>query len=115
MYKKLTKRGWTVTIGQIDGEFTAKKDLTISEQDKISFESMYNGAIKPETSTKILNFCDKNDTDINSCLSKLKAQPSQQKSAQKQMGRFCCVNVSNQWGEYAYIHGQDYCIYPCAG
>ncbi len=87
----------------------------ISEQDKISFESMYSGAIKPETSTKILNFCDKNDTDINSCLSKLKAQPSQQKSVQKQMGRFCCVNVSNQWGEYAYIHGQDYCIYPCAG
>ena len=87
----------------------------ISEQDKISFESMYSGAIKPETSTKILNFCDKNDTDINSCLSKLKAQPSQQKSAQNQMGRFCCVNVSNQWGEYAYIRGQDYCIYPCAG
>jgi len=23
MYKKLTKRGWTVTVGQIDGEFTA--------------------------------------------------------------------------------------------
>lgn len=85
----------------------------ISEQDKINFQYMYGAEIKPETYTKILNFCDKNDANINSCLVKLKAQPSQQKSVKNQMGRFCCVNVSNQWGEYAYIHGQDYCIYPC--
>lgn len=86
----------------------------ISEQNKINFQSMYGTEIKPETYTKILDICDKNDTDIISCLGKLKAQPLQQKSAQNKMGyRFCCYNVSGQWGEYAYIRGQDYCIYPC--
>ena len=85
----------------------------ISEQNKLNFQFMYGDEIKPETYTKILNFCDKNDTDINSCLGKLKAQSSQLKSAQNQTGKICCVNVSNQVGEYAYIHGQDYCIYPC--
>lgn len=87
----------------------------ISAQDQANFKSTYGNTIKSETYTKILNFCDKNDTDIISCLEKLKAQPSKLNSTQQKMGynRFCCLNVSNQIGEYAYIQGREYCIWPC--
>lgn len=86
----------------------------ISEQDMVNFKNIYGSEVKPELYTKILNFCDKNDTDIDSCLGKLKAQSSAQKSAQNQIGySACCLNVSGHWGEYAYIYGQSYCIYPC--
>ena len=63
--------------------------------------------------TNILNSC--NGADIDSCLNKFKALPSEQKSAQNHVkpSYLCCLNVSNTWGEYAYIHGQDYCIPPC--
>jgi hypothetical protein len=86
----------------------------ISEQDKVNFKNIYSSEIKPETYANVLNFCDKNDTDIDSCLGKLKARPSEDKSIQKQTSyKFCCLNVSGFYGEYAYIHGQDYCIPPC--
>lgn len=86
----------------------------ISEQDKINFKHIYASEIKPETYANILNFCDKNDTDINSCLGKLKAQSSGLKLAQNQMNySFCCTNVSGGWGDYNYIRGQAYCIPPC--
>ena len=84
----------------------------ISEQDKLSFQYKYGSQLTPATSTKILNFCEKNDTTTETCMSKLKAQPSQKKSVQNN-GNYCCLNVSNQWGDHAYFHGQDYCIYPC--
>lgn len=86
----------------------------ISEQDKVNFKNIYGGEIKPEISVNILNFCDKNDADIDSCLRQLKAQPSTLKSAQNQTSyHYCCVNVSGYWGDHAYIHGVDYCISPC--
>lgn len=86
----------------------------ISEQDIINFKNVYGSEIKPETRTNILNFCNKNDTDIDSCLLKLKAQSSKQKSAANAMGYSqCCWNVSGQWGEYVYVYGQSYCVYPC--
>lgn len=86
----------------------------ISEQDKINFKNIYGSEIKPETYTKLLNSCGKNDTNVVSCLNKFKAQPSEHKSIQSQTNyRFCCVNVSGYVGEYAYIRGQDYCISPC--
>jgi len=59
-----------------------------------------------EVYTNILNSCSKNDIGIDACLSKFKAQSSEPKY-------YCCRNVSGSWGEYAYIHGQDYCIPPC--
>lgn len=89
----------------------------ISEQDKLNFQNTYsNGEITPETYTNLLNFCDKNDTDIESCLSKLKVQAKVQASALTQnrtKSRLCCLNVSGFLGEYAVIHGQEYCIPPC--
>jgi len=67
-----------------------------------------------ETYAKMLDFCHKNDTDIDSCLRKLKAKSTETRLDQKQLNSgFCCRNVSGGWGEYAYIHGQDYCIPPC--
>lgn len=86
----------------------------ISEQDKVNFKNIYGSEIKPKTYANILNFCDENDTDINSCLVKLKAQSSYQALAQNQIkGGICCMNVSGFVGEYAYMHGQAYCIPPC--
>ncbi|MDP3559396.1 MAG: hypothetical protein Q8R79_03480 [Legionellaceae bacterium] len=84
----------------------------ITEQDKANFDYIYGSDIKPEIYTKILNFCDKNDTDIDACLAKLKARSSEQKLDQVGYSS-CCLNVSGHWGEYAYIHGKEYCIYPC--
>ena len=87
----------------------------ISEQDKAGFKSMYGGVINPETSTKILDFCDKNDTNIGSCLGKIKSQPSKQKTAANAMGYYsqCCWNISGQWGEHVYAYGQDFCVPLC--
>lgn len=86
----------------------------ISEQDKINFKNIYGGEIKPKTYSNILKFCDENDADIDSCLMSLRAQPSYQALNQNQIkGGLCCINVSGFLGEYAYIHGQAYCISPC--
>ena len=86
----------------------------ISVQDMVNFKNIYGSEIKPETYTKILSFCNKNDTDIYSCLLKLKAKSSEQKSAANAMGYSqCCWNVSGQWGEYVFVYGQSYCVYPC--
>lgn len=94
----------------------------ISEQDKLNFQHTYsNGEITPETYTKLFNFCDKNGTNIESCLSKLKVQASAltQNHIKNRIcknhikNRICCVNISGFVGEYAYIHGQEYCIPPC--
>ena len=86
----------------------------LSEQDKANFTNIHGGAIKPETYTNIFNFCDKNNTDIDSCLLQLKAQVSEQKSALNQMSyNYCCRNVSGQWGDHHNIDGIDYCIWPC--
>ena len=84
----------------------------ISKQDRVNDKA---GSDVLEKYTNILNSCKMNGTDIDSCLSKFKAQSSGQKSAKKQMtfGNYCCVNVSGGWGEYAYIHGNAYCIPPC--
>ncbi len=88
----------------------------ISEQDKVRFNSMYGGVITPEISAKILNYCDKNDTNIDSCLGKIKTQPSKQKTVANAMGYSqCCWNNAGQWGEYVYARGQSWCIYPCGG
>jgi len=88
----------------------------ISEQDKVRFNSMYGGVIKPEISTKILNFCDKNDTNIDSCLGKIKTQSSKQKTAVNAMGYSqCCYNVSGQYGDYVYAYGSSWCVWPCHG
>lgn len=84
----------------------------ISEQNKVNYK--YGREIL-EIDTNILNFCHKNDTNIDSCLEKLKLESSEQKSVQNQMSyNSCCQNVSGGWGEYAYIHGQAYCIPPCS-
>lgn len=89
---------------------------TISVQDMANFKNTYASEIKPETYTKILSICNANDTNIDSCLLKLKAQSSEQKSAVNTMGYSqCCWNVSGQWGEYVYVYGQSYCVYPCGG
>lgn len=86
----------------------------ISEQNQTNFKNIYGSEIKPELYAKIMEFCEKNDTNLVSCMEKLKAKPSKQTSAQSLMNyNYCCVNVSNQWGEHAYIHGQDYCFSPC--
>jgi hypothetical protein len=85
----------------------------VSEQDKVKIY-VHGSEIKPEIYTNILNSCDKNNTDIDSCLEKLKAQSSAQNLFKSQVSySYCCQNVSGRWGEYAYIHGQDYCIPPC--
>ncbi len=85
-----------------------------SEQDKIVFKNIFSGNLKPKIYADLLEYCDKNDTNINSCMNKLKAQPSIKTSAQNQMNySFCCVNVSGGWGDYAYYRGQEYCIPPC--
>lgn len=88
---------------------------TITEQDKVNFQYIYGSSeIKSEVYTKILNFCDKNSADIDSCLNKLKAQSSSEALTQNQVkGPICCLNVSGFVGEYAYMHGQAYCIPPC--
>ncbi|MCC5791943.1 MAG: hypothetical protein JJT82_04935 [Legionellaceae bacterium] len=86
----------------------------ISAQEKMDFKNRYGSAIPSETYTNILNFCDKNNTDLDSCLAMLKANPAKQKSAQSQMGySFCCRNVSGGFGDYVVIHQKEYCIPPC--
>ena len=86
----------------------------ISEQDKLNFQYKYGSQMTPETSVKILNFCEKNDTTIESCMSKLKAQPSQKKSVQNNANyNYCCWNVSGQWGDHVYYNGQDLCMSSC--
>lgn len=86
----------------------------ISEQDKVSFKNIYGSEIKSGTYTNIFDFCDKNNTDLTTCLHQLKALPSAHKSIKNQTSfGYCCKNISGNWGEYAYIHGQDYCIPPC--
>lgn len=84
----------------------------ISEQDKLSFQYKYGSQMTPATSAKILNFCEKNDTTIESCMSKLKAQTSQKKTVQNN-GNYCCWNVSGQWGDHIYYNGQDLCMPSC--
>ncbi len=86
----------------------------LSDQDKANCMNIHGGAIKPETYITIFNFCNKNDTNIDSCLLQLKAQVSEQKSVQNQNGySYCCRNVSGQWGDHHTIDGIDYCIWPC--
>jgi hypothetical protein len=87
----------------------------ISEQEKNNFQYTYgNSEVNPEVYTKILDFCDKNDTNIDSCLSKLRAQSTSDAVTQPKIkGRLCCLNVSGFIGEYTYLHGQAYCIPPC--
>jgi len=81
----------------------------ISKHDRVNGRS---GSEVLKAYTNILNSC--NGTDIDSCLSKFKAQPSELKSAQNQGNSYsCCLNVSGYWGEFAYIHGESYCIPPC--
>ena len=85
-----------------------------SEQDKVVFKNMFSGNLKPKTYANLLEYCDKTDTNINSCLNKLKAQKSNKTLAQNQMNySYCCVNVSGGVGEYAYYRGYEYCIPPC--
>lgn len=82
--------------------------------DKANFKNMYGGEIKPEAHTNILNSCDKNDNDIESCMSKFKAKSTLKKSSHNGMGySFCCLNVSGRIGEYLYYRGQEYCVPPC--
>jgi len=87
----------------------------ISVQDMANFKNIYASEMKPETYTKILSFCNASDTSIDSCLVKLKTQSSEQKpTANAAMGYSqCCWNVSGQCGEYVYVYGQAYCVYPC--
>lgn len=109
--KKLTLKSVLSTVLLITPIFSF---AAISEQDIVDFKNIYGSEIKSETSAKILSFCNKNDTDTNSCLLKLKAQSSGQKSVANAMGYSqCCWNVSGQWGEYVYMYGQSYCVYPC--
>lgn len=81
-----------------------------AEQDKVNYKA---GIEILETYNNILNYCNKNDKDINSCLKKLNAQSMDQKPTQNHMNYYCCQNVTGGWGEYAYIHGQAYCVPPC--
>ena len=86
----------------------------ISEQDKINFKNLYGNEIKTKTYNNLLDFCERNDSDIDACLMKLKAQTSYQALAQNQIkGNLCCLNVSGFIGDYAFIQGQGYCIPPC--
>lgn len=86
----------------------------ISEQNKLNFQYKYGGEINPQTSTKMIDACDKNNTDMESCLKGMKAQQTNQQSVQSKQGyRYCCYNVSGQWGEHAYIYGNDLCVPPC--
>lgn len=86
----------------------------ILEQDKLSFQYKYGSQMTPVTAAKILNFCEKNDTTIESCISKLKVQPSQNKSFQNNgNSNYCCWNVSAQWGDHVYYNGQNLCMPSC--
>lgn len=86
----------------------------ISDQDRIK-DKIGNNVV--EKYIDLFNACKMNGTDIDSCLSKFKAIPSEETSAsnhqKRNSGYYCCRNVSGSWGEYAYIHGQDYCVPPC--
>ena len=85
-----------------------------SQQDKLNFKKIYGNEVKPQTYSKIFDFCDKNAINTDSCLQKLKAKSYENQSLQNQTSnKYCCVNVSGFVGEYAYIRGQGYCIPPC--
>lgn len=83
-------------------------------QELLNLKQAYGDEIKPKTYTNLLNFCGQNNMDIESCLTKLAAQSSDETLAQNNIkGGYCCVNVSGFVGEYAFIRGQSYCIPPC--
>ncbi len=86
----------------------------ITEQDKAYFKSLIGQELPAKLSAKLFDFCEKNNTDIDTALSKMKAPPVVQSIAQNELkGKLCCVNVRGFLGEYAYIQGQAYCIEPC--
>lgn len=63
---------------------------------------------------KLMAFCDKTDSNIESCLEKIKAKSSDNKSMQSNVTQgLCCWNVSNQYGDYLYYQGKEYCIPAC--
>lgn len=86
----------------------------ITEQDKLNFKSIYGNELPAKLSAKLFEFCEKNDMDIDTALSKMKASPALQSMAPNGVkGKLCCVNVNGFLGEYAFIQGQGYCIPPC--
>ena len=86
----------------------------ITEQDKLNFKSINGNDISAKLSAKLFDFCEKNDMDIDTALSKMKAPPALQSMAPNGLkGKLCCLNVNGFLGEYAFIQGQAYCIPPC--
>ena len=86
----------------------------ITEQDKEYFKNLIGQEMPAKLSAKLFEFCEKNDMDIDTALSRMKAPPAVQSMAQSGLkGKLCCLNVSGFLGEYAYIQGQSYCISPC--
>lgn len=86
----------------------------ISDTDANRFKNMSSSQIRPDVYNKLLAFCDKTDSNIDSCLQKLKAQSLDKKPIQSKMQYSnCCWNVSNQYGDYMYYQGNSYCIPAC--
>jgi hypothetical protein len=86
----------------------------ISDTDANRFKNMSSNSIKPDQFNKLMAFCDKSDSNIESCLEKIKAKSSDNKSMQANVTQgLCCWNVSNQYGDYLYYQGKEYCIPAC--
>lgn len=82
----------------------------ISDTEALRFKNMSSSEIKPEMYNKILQLCDKTDSNIDSCLDKLKAKSSYKNNMTSGL---CCWNVSNQYGDYVNYQGRELCIPAC--
>ena len=86
----------------------------ISDIDASRFKTLSSNSIKPAQINKLMAFCDKSDSTIETCLEKIKAKSSDNQSMQTNMGNgLCCWNISGRYGDYMYYQGNDYCIPSC--
>ncbi|MGQ3891426.1 hypothetical protein [Legionella sp. CNM-4043-24] len=86
----------------------------ISEVEANRFKNMSSSEIKPELYNKLIAFCDKTSSSIESCLQKIKSQTTDKNVIQSDMKySSCCWNVSNQFGDYMFYQGNSYCIPAC--
>ena len=91
---------------RLDGYLSHAK-CNNSKTDALRFKNMSSSEIKPEMYNKILQLCDKTDSNIESCLAKLKAQSSYKNNISSGL---CCWNVSNQYGDYVNYQAKELCI-----
>lgn len=86
----------------------------MSEQQKLYFNNTYGNQLDAKTAASVLSYCDEQNLNVEKCLKQLEAKEADKKSVQRnQTYRYCCLNVSNKIGEYAYLYGKEYCIPPC--